>query len=327
VLVAYPFGMAIYFSLSDYWVGSPGQFVGLATTAKSSPTTSFARRRQNSFVFTGIALTLKTVLGRLAGRALARDVRFKPCCAAPCNPALGDPDGAVHARLVVDVRLALQRGELDGHPARPHERAGTELARPVELRHGRRHRRQHLARPALLRITVLAGLMSIPREFYEAAEVDGASSRQRFWHVTLPLLKPGCRRHPLLDIFTFSDCHIVQVLHAAARHTTHLFATPPTRSSAGGNPRPGGGPSRCSCSDAGHGRVPAAALHQEGLRWPAASARPGCMRRWTYANLAPFVFSRCFLLFHVRHVVQAQCELYNLKSVPFWIQTGVITDH
>ena len=28
-LVAYPFGMAIYFSLSDYWVGSPGQFIGL----------------------------------------------------------------------------------------------------------------------------------------------------------------------------------------------------------------------------------------------------------------------------------------------------------
>ena len=28
-LVAYPFGMAIYFCLSDYWVGSPGDFVGL----------------------------------------------------------------------------------------------------------------------------------------------------------------------------------------------------------------------------------------------------------------------------------------------------------
>ena len=28
-LVAFPFGMAIYFSLSDYWVGSPGGFVGL----------------------------------------------------------------------------------------------------------------------------------------------------------------------------------------------------------------------------------------------------------------------------------------------------------
>ncbi len=35
-----------------------------------------------------------------------------------------------------------------------------------------------------------AGLSTIPREYYEAAEVDGASVWQRFWHITLPLLRP-----------------------------------------------------------------------------------------------------------------------------------------
>lgn len=35
----------------------------------------------------------------------------------------------------------------------------------------------------------LAGLMSIPTEFYEAAKVDGASSLQRLWYITLPNLK------------------------------------------------------------------------------------------------------------------------------------------
>jgi multiple sugar transport system permease protein len=35
-----------------------------------------------------------------------------------------------------------------------------------------------------------AGLMTIPREYYEAAEVDGASLLQRFWFITLPLLRP-----------------------------------------------------------------------------------------------------------------------------------------
>ena len=34
----------------------------------------------------------------------------------------------------------------------------------------------------------LAGLEDIPTEFYEAAEVDGASSWQRFWAITFPLL-------------------------------------------------------------------------------------------------------------------------------------------
>lgn len=36
----------------------------------------------------------------------------------------------------------------------------------------------------------LAGLGSIPRELYEAAQVDGATPSQTFWRVTLPLLKP-----------------------------------------------------------------------------------------------------------------------------------------
>lgn len=37
---------------------------------------------------------------------------------------------------------------------------------------------------------LLAGLVSLPREPYESAKVDGASSWQIFWYLTLPLLKP-----------------------------------------------------------------------------------------------------------------------------------------
>ena len=39
-------------------------------------------------------------------------------------------------------------------------------------------------------IIYLAGLRSIPAEYYEAAMVDGATWGQRLWHITLPLLKP-----------------------------------------------------------------------------------------------------------------------------------------
>ncbi len=38
-------------------------------------------------------------------------------------------------------------------------------------------------------VALLGGLQSIPGELYEAAEVDGASPWQRFWHVTLPGLR------------------------------------------------------------------------------------------------------------------------------------------
>ncbi|MFD1538597.1 carbohydrate ABC transporter permease [Nonomuraea guangzhouensis] len=36
---------------------------------------------------------------------------------------------------------------------------------------------------------LIAGMQDIPRELYEAAGIDGASSWARFWHVTLPLLR------------------------------------------------------------------------------------------------------------------------------------------
>lgn len=36
----------------------------------------------------------------------------------------------------------------------------------------------------------IAGLLSIPRELLEAAYIDGASSRQAFWYIKVPLLRP-----------------------------------------------------------------------------------------------------------------------------------------
>jgi sn-glycerol 3-phosphate transport system permease protein len=39
-------------------------------------------------------------------------------------------------------------------------------------------------------ILMSAGLQGVPDDLYEAAAVDGANGRGRFWHVTLPMLSP-----------------------------------------------------------------------------------------------------------------------------------------
>ena len=39
-------------------------------------------------------------------------------------------------------------------------------------------------------LILAAGLASLPKEPYEAAEVDGATELQQFWHITLPMLRP-----------------------------------------------------------------------------------------------------------------------------------------
>jgi ABC-type sugar transport system permease subunit len=59
----------------------------------------------------------------------------------------------------------------------------------------------HLAMPALILLSIwkglpyytvilLAGMRTIPGDYYEAARVDGANARQTFLRITLPLLRP-----------------------------------------------------------------------------------------------------------------------------------------
>ncbi|WP_327085188.1 sugar ABC transporter permease [Nonomuraea sp. NBC_01738] len=39
-------------------------------------------------------------------------------------------------------------------------------------------------------IILLAAMQTIPRDLYEAAAIDGASSRRQFWQITVPMLRP-----------------------------------------------------------------------------------------------------------------------------------------
>lgn len=39
-------------------------------------------------------------------------------------------------------------------------------------------------------ILFLIGLQSVPKSYYEAADVEGANAWQKFWHITLPVINP-----------------------------------------------------------------------------------------------------------------------------------------
>ncbi len=41
----------------------------------------------------------------------------------------------------------------------------------------------------MIMINVLSALQTIPQDQYEAAQIDGASKRQQFWHITVPHIK------------------------------------------------------------------------------------------------------------------------------------------
>ncbi len=226
-LVAYPFGMAIYFSLSDYWVGSPGEFVGLQNFRDILGNDVFRQTVWNSFVFTTIAVTLKTVLGVWLALLLARSLRLKRLIR-----------GAVLLPWVIPTALstlawwwmfdslysvvnwtAIRLGIMS--PPGPNWLGVTGYAMSAVITVNVWRGLPFFA------VTVLAGLVAIPREYYEAAEVDGAGSWGRFWNVTLPLLRPVVAVVILFStIFTFADFNIVYILtRGGPVNTTHLFAT------------------------------------------------------------------------------------------------------
>jgi raffinose/stachyose/melibiose transport system permease protein len=59
----------------------------------------------------------------------------------------------------------------------------------------------------------LAGLQQIPLEMYESADIDGASTRQKLFRITLPLLGPVLKIILMLSIiFAFMDMQSIMVL-------------------------------------------------------------------------------------------------------------------
>jgi multiple sugar transport system permease protein len=227
LLVAYPFVMALYFALSNAQIGRPSHWVGLQNFIRLWESDSFRQTFQNAFVFTGIAVAIKVVLGITLALILNEHLWFKRMMR-----------GAVLLPWVIPTALStlgwwwmfnslysvvnwsgIALGVMD--PPGPNWLGQKYYAMAAVVAVNVWRGLPFFA------ITILAGLVSIPKELYEAAESDGAGPTARFWNITLPLLKPVLAVVVLFStIFTFSDFNIVYVLtHGGPINSTHLFAT------------------------------------------------------------------------------------------------------
>ena len=76
-------------------------------------------------------------------------------------------------------------------------------------------------------LLLLAGLSLVPDELHEAAKVDGASATQRFFRITLPLMKPAILVALLfrtLDAFRiFDNIFIIQPGGANGTETVSIL--------------------------------------------------------------------------------------------------------
>ena len=226
VFIAYPFVLGIWLALSDKVVGRPGAFVGLENFRVNLNDAIFLRAFQNTFVYTFIATFFKLVLGMLAALLLNHHFRFKRIVRASMLLPWIVPTvlSTLAWQWMFDATFSVFNWVLLN--------IGVISTRILWLGDGT------LAMGCLIlvnvwrgmpffAITLLAGLQTVNPDLHEAAEIDGANAWQRFWRVTLPLIKPIMLVVVLFSmIATFADFQLIYVLTRGGPYTsTHVFGT------------------------------------------------------------------------------------------------------
>lgn len=241
VFMAYPFGLGIWFSLTDKLVGKPGQFIGFANYLKSFQSQIFWQTTWNTVFFTTAATIFKAILGMWLALILNRKFRLSRFTrAAILLPFIVPTVLSTLAWLwMFDATFSVFNWM--GNWFWKLEVSIFDLA--LKTSWPGRVRVNWLGEPALamfsiilvnvwrgipfFAISFLAGLQTVPPDIYDAGAIDGANGWQRFWHITLPMIKPIIVVVVVFSIVvTFADFQLVYILTRGGPHnSTHLFAT------------------------------------------------------------------------------------------------------
>jgi multiple sugar transport system permease protein len=224
--VAYPFFYGIWLSLHDRPVARSGVFVGLANFATLAHDAVFWQVTRNTFLYTFVTTILK-LLGGLAmalvinqkfrGRNLVRAFLLLPFIVPTILSTVAwmwifDPTFSVINWVLVHTGAITSGFSWLGN-------ATLAMVSIIIVNTWRGI--------PFYGITILAGLQTIAPDLYEAAAIDGATIRQRFFYVTLPIIKPILIIVTMFSvIFTFSDFQIVYALtHGGPANATQVFVT------------------------------------------------------------------------------------------------------
>jgi multiple sugar transport system permease protein len=186
VLVPITYAMAMSFFA---WNGiAKPEFVNIQNYAKLLSDPIFWISLRNTIVYSVVVVPVSMALGLLAamglnrrklpGRPVLRAIYFLPfvisavATATTAGWIFGDTFGVIN-KILETIGMEKVRWLSNRHTA-----LMTVAIATIWIRIG------------FCMLIYLAGLQSIPADLTEAAQIDGASTRQRFMHITLPLLRP-----------------------------------------------------------------------------------------------------------------------------------------
>lgn len=211
-VVLYPFVYALVLSFQDKTPGSPASFIGFANYIELFSDLDFLQILWNTIYYTAFAVFIKFVIGLASAMVLNQPRRFNyiyrtilfiPWAVPTVVAALvwlwiyNEFNGLLNILLV-------ELGVLDhgiAWLAEPRYAMWAVIA--VAVWHGTPFYTMHF----------LAGLQAIPKELYEAAEIDGAGQIRKFWHITIPSMSTVFAITLMLStVFTSTSITVVNIL-------------------------------------------------------------------------------------------------------------------
>jgi multiple sugar transport system permease protein len=188
LVTGYPIGYAIYLSLQKFDLRFPDdkEFVGLANYGDVLTSTTWWSDVATTLIITVISVSIELVLGMLIALVMHRAIFGR----GPVRAAILIPYGIVTVVAAFGWRYAFDptSGFVFGLPLVP------DTWQPLNTKAGSLFviiAAEVWKTTPFMALLLLAGLALVPDELHEAAKVDGASTVQRFFRITLPLMKPA----------------------------------------------------------------------------------------------------------------------------------------
>ena len=190
VVLLYPLGYALYLSFHQWTLRTFKQgvpWVGFKNYSDLFSNGDFLRSIGVTFTFVILAISIEFILGLGLALLLNQEVRGKTFFRA----AILLPMMCTNVVIGLTWRLLLnyQYGLVNYY-------LGQAGVPPVEWLSSPRVAMYSVVMvdvwntTSFVALMLLAGLASLPDEPFEAARIDGASSLQSFWYLTLPFLRP-----------------------------------------------------------------------------------------------------------------------------------------
>lgn len=227
LFMSYPFVLGIWISLTDRVVGLPtGEFVGLRNYRELLRDSVFHLTVINTFIYGFVTVPFKLLLGLLLALLLNQVFPFRNVLrAALLLPWIVPTALSSLAWLMLyDAVLSpfswllKNWGLIESNIAFLGTRTNAIISLCVaNIWRG----------TPFFAVAILAGLQAVPQELHEAAAIEGANAVQRFFAVTLPVIKGIIVITTLFSIiWTFADFQLVYVLtKGGPANSTHIFGT------------------------------------------------------------------------------------------------------